>query len=232
MSLIKVNHVSKIYQGGEGSVHALKNINLQISQGQFLALLGPSGSGKSTLLSILGALNPPTEGKVLIDDIDIYELNEERRADFRHEYIGFVFQQYQLIPYLTALENVMLPLAITKYSDQAQREMAQKVLKKVGLGKKSMRLPNQLSGGEQNRVAIARAIVNDPVILFADEPTGSLDTKTAKEILELFQSLNKEGQTIIMVTHNLENLAYVSHGVQIRDGIIEKDPQPVVGGTI
>ena len=124
----------------------------------------------------------------------------------------------------------MLPLAITKYSNKEQREMAQKVLEKVGLGNNSMRLPNQLSGGEQNRVAIARAIVNDPVLLFADEPTGSLDTKTAQEILELFQSLNRDGQTIIMVTHNLENLAYVSHSVQIRDGIIENNPAPVHGG--
>lgn len=232
MSLIKVVNVSKTYEGGEGAVHALRNINLEVKQGQFLALLGPSGSGKSTLLSILGALNPPTEGEVTIDDISVYGLDEERRSDFRHEYIGFVFQQYQLIPYLTALENVMLPLAITKYSDKEQREMAQRVLDKVGLGQKSMRLPNQLSGGEQNRVAIARAIVNEPVLLFADEPTGSLDSKTAKEILELFQSLNQDGQTIIMVTHNLENLAYVSHSVQIRDGIIEKNPEPVVGGAV
>lgn len=232
MSLIKVNNVTKTYLGGEGAVHALRNINLEVTQGQFLALLGPSGSGKSTLLSILGALNPPTEGKITIDDISVYGLDEERRADFRHEYIGFVFQQYQLIPYLTALENVMLPLAITKYSDKEQREMAQRVLDKVGLGQKSMRLPNQLSGGEQNRVAIARAIVNEPILLFADEPTGSLDTKTAKEILELFQSLNKDGQTIIMVTHNLENLAYVSHSVQIRDGIIDSTPKPVVGSAL
>lgn len=229
MSLIKVNNVSKTYQGGDGIVHALKNVNLEVKQGQFLALLGPSGSGKSTLLSILGALNPPTEGEVIIDDINIYSLSEERRADFRHEYIGFVFQQYQLIPYLTALENVMLPLAITKYSNKEQREMAQGVLEKVGLGEKAMRLPNQLSGGEQNRVAIARGIVNEPVILFADEPTGSLDTKTAKEILELFQSLNHGGQTVIMVTHNLENLSYVSHSVEIRDGIIGKKPEPVGG---
>lgn len=229
MSLIQVRNLSKTYQGGEGVVQALKNVNLEVEQGQFLALLGPSGSGKSTLLSVLGALNPPTEGEVIIDDIPIYELSEERRADFRHEYIGFVFQQYQLIPYLTALENIMLPLAISKYSKKEQRDMAQSVLEKVGLGKKGMRLPNQLSGGEQNRVAIARAIVNDPVILFADEPTGSLDSKTASEILELFQSLNGDGQTVIMVTHNLENLSYVTHSVEIRDGVISKKPEPVGG---
>lgn len=218
MSLITIENVSKTYVGGEGPVEVLRNINLEIEEGQFLALLGPSGSGKSTLLSILGALNPPTSGKVLIDGIPIYDLDSERRADFRHEYIGFVFQQYQLIPYLTALENVMLPLAISKRSDKEQREMAQRVLEKVGLGQKSLRLPNQLSGGEQNRVAIARAIVNEPAIIFADEPTGSLDSKTAEEILELFQALNKEGLTIIMVTHNIENLAWVSRSISIRDG--------------
>lgn len=218
MSLIKIKNVSKIYFGGEGSVEVLNNINLEIEKGQFLALLGPSGSGKSTLLSILGALNPPTSGQVIIDEISIYELDHERRADFRHEYIGFVFQQYQLIPYLTALENVMLPLAISKRSDKEQREMAQTVLEKVGLGEKTSRLPNQLSGGEQNRVAIARAIVNEPEIIFADEPTGSLDSKTANEILDLFKALNKEGLTIIMVTHNEENLAWVSRSISIRDG--------------
>lgn len=218
MSLIKIENVSKTYFGGEGPVEVLKNISLEIEKGEFLALLGPSGSGKSTLLSILGALNPPTSGQVIIDEILIYELDQERRADFRHEYIGFVFQQYQLIPYLTALENVMLPLAISKHSDQEQREMAQKVLEKVGLGEKSSRLPNQLSGGEQNRVAIARAIVNEPEIIFADEPTGSLDSKTANEILDLFKALNKEGLTIIMVTHNEENLAWVSRSISIRDG--------------
>lgn len=218
MSLIKIENVSKTYVGGEGSVEVLKTINLEIDEGQFLALLGPSGSGKSTLLSILGALNPPTSGQVLIDEISIYDLDGERRADFRHEYIGFVFQQYQLIPYLTALENVMLPLAISKRSDKEQREMAQTVLEKVGLGQKSSRLPNQLSGGEQNRVAIARAIVNEPAIIFADEPTGSLDSKTAHEILDLFQALNRDGLTIIMVTHNVENLAWVSRSISIRDG--------------
>lgn len=218
MSLILIENVSKTYVGGEGPVEVLNNINLEIEEGQFLALLGPSGSGKSTLLSILGALNPPTSGQVLIDGISIYDLDSERRADFRHEYIGFVFQQYQLIPYLTALENVMLPLAISKRSDKEQREMAQNVLEKVGLGQKSSRLPNQLSGGEQNRVAIARAIVNEPAIIFADEPTGSLDSKTAQEILDLFQALNKDGLTIIMVTHNVENLAWVSRSISIRDG--------------
>jgi len=220
MSLIKVCEVTKTYKSGDGVVVALKNVNLEISEGEFLALMGPSGSGKSTLLSTLGGLNPPTTGKLIIDDIDVYALAPELLADFRHEYVGFVFQQYQLIPYLTALENVMLPLAITSRSGREQREMAQAVLVKVGLGTKSQRLPNQLSGGEQNRVAIARAIVNEPAIIFADEPTGSLDSKTAMELLELFRALNQSGLTIIMVTHNKENLAWVSRAVYIRDGVL------------
>ncbi|HWQ41460.1 MAG TPA: ABC transporter ATP-binding protein [Desulfosporosinus sp.] len=225
MSLIKVCEVTKTYRGGDGVVEALKTINLEIAEGEFLALMGPSGSGKSTLLSVLGGLNPPTSGKLMIDDIDVYALAPERLADFRHEYVGFVFQQYQLIPYLTALENVMLPLAITSRPGKDQREMAHTVLEKVGLGTKSLRLPNQLSGGEQNRVAIARAIINQPAIIFADEPTGSLDSKTATELLELFQVLNQDGLTIIMVTHNKENLAWVSRAVYIRDGILVPTPQ-------
>ncbi|HWJ02667.1 MAG TPA: ABC transporter ATP-binding protein [Verrucomicrobiae bacterium] len=222
MSLIEIKDVHKIYRGGEGEVHALKGVTLDIEEGEFLAMMGPSGSGKSTLLSVMGALNPPTKGSMIIDGIDVYGLDSERRADFRHEYIGFVFQQFQLIPYLTALENVMLPLAISSHTDKVQREMAQNVLDKVGLGEKSGRLPNQLSGGEQNRVAIARAIVNQPPIVFADEPTGSLDTKTGREILELFQALNKDGLTIIMVTHNTENLDWVQRAAFIRDGHLEK----------
>ena len=225
MSLIRVCEVSKTYKGGDGVVEALKNINLEIAEGEFLALMGPSGSGKSTLLSILGGLNPPTSGKLIIDDIDVYTLEPERLADFRHEYVGFVFQQYQLIPYLTAVENVMLPLAISSRPGKEQREMAQAVLDKVGLTSKSLRLPSQLSGGEQNRVAIARAIVNQPAIIFADEPTGSLDSKTAVELLELFQALNRDGLTIIMVTHNKENLAWVSRAVYIRDGVLASIPQ-------
>ena len=225
MSLIKICEVTKTYKGGDGVVEALKNVNLEIAEGEFLALMGPSGSGKSTLLSIIGGLNPPTSGKLIIDDIDVYALEPERLADFRHEYVGFVFQQYQLIPYLTALENVMLPLAITSRPGREQREMAQTVLDKVGLDNKSHRLPNQLSGGEQNRVAIARAIVNQPTIIFADEPTGSLDSKTAMELLELFQALNRDGLTIIMVTHNKENLEWVSRSVYIRDGVLAPTPK-------
>lgn len=227
MSLIKVTNVNKILRTGTTHIEVLKDMNLEVTAGEFLALMGPSGSGKSTLLSILGGLNPPTDGTVLVDDIDVYGLNQELRTDFRREYIGFVFQQYHLIPYLTALENVMLPLAIMRLPTKEKREMARDVLTKVGLGEKCGRLPNQLSGGEQNRVAIARAIVNEPALIFADEPTGSLDSKTAIDLMKLFQTLNQSNLTIIMVTHNKENLDWVSRVLNIRDGRLSDIP---IGG--
>lgn len=223
MSLITVEDVSKIYNGGEGEVTALGGVSFTVTEGEFVALMGPSGSGKSTLLTMLGAMNPPTSGRIVIDDIDVYSLSSERRADFRSEYLGFVFQQFQLVPYLTAMENIMLPLAITSKSNKEQVEMAKAVLDKVGLGSKGNRLPNQLSGGEQERVAIARAIVNEPPILFADEPTGALDTKNSEEIMNLFKQLNKDGQTIIMVTHNPEFMSYVDRGIFIRDGKLDNN---------
>lgn len=219
-NIIEVKNVTKVYDSGEGNVTALDGIDMFVGEGEFLGLMGPSGSGKSTLLTILGAINAPSSGNVFIDEIDIYGLSSERLADFRSEYLGFVFQQFQLIPYLTAIENVMLPLAITGRPHGEQEEMAVKVLNKVGLSNKEKRLPNQLSGGEQERVAIARAIVNEPPILFADEPTGALDTKTGDEIMDLFKKLNSEGQTIIMVTHNPENVNHVSRVINIRDGLI------------
>lgn len=221
MSLIEVKDVKKIYNGGEGEVVALGGVNFEVEEGEFVSLMGPSGSGKSTLLTILGAMNPPTSGCVFIDGIDVYSLLPEKRADFRSEYLGFVFQQFQLVPYLTAIENVMLPLAITGRSNKEQVQMARNVLAKVGLAGKTNRLPNQLSGGEQERVAIARAIVNEPPILFADEPTGALDSKNSEEIMNLFKNLNSEGQTIIMVTHNPEFLTHVKRSIFIRDGVLD-----------
>jgi len=182
--------------------------------------MGPSGSGKSTLLTILGGLNHPTIGEVVVDDIAIYQLPIEKLADFRREYLGFIFQSFQLIPYLTVIENVMLPLSITDRSNREQVGMAEGILKRIGLKGKEKRLPDQLSGGEQERVAIARALVNAPPILLADEPTGNLDTKTGQEIMELFKSLNQEGQTIIMVTHNPENASFSSRKIHLRDGKI------------
>lgn len=220
MSFVVVNNIGKVYQsnGVDSAVCVLDDINLEIKEGEFVSLMGPSGSGKSTLLTIMGAMNHPSVGQVLVDDIDVYGLSEERRADFRREYLGFVFQQHHLMPYLNVVENVMLPLVTSKASSKEKRIRALAVLQRVGLANKSERLPNQLSGGEQGRLAIARALVNEPPLILADEPTGTLDTRTGVEIMEVLQQLNAQGQTIFMVTHNPENAALADRIVNIRDG--------------
>ncbi len=220
MSFVVVNNIGKVYQsnGIDSAVRVLGGINLEIKEGEFVSLMGPSGSGKSTLLTIIGAMNHPSDGRVLVDDIDVYGLSEERRADFRREYLGFVFQQHHLMPYLNTLENVMLPLVTSKISGKEKRIRALAVLQRVGLASKAERLPNQLSGGEQGRLAIARALVNEPPLILADEPTGTLDSKTGVEIMEVFQQLNAQGQTIFMVTHNPENAALAHRIVNIKDG--------------
>ncbi|MBN1409198.1 MAG: ABC transporter ATP-binding protein [Spirochaetales bacterium] len=216
--MIRFNNVSRYYSVGEETVKALDGVTFKIDKGDFISISGPSGSGKSTLLSILGILNTPSRGEVIIDDINVYELPPEERADFRSDYIGFIFQAFQLIPYLTALENVMLPLAISPITRKAQEKMAKDVLKQVGLATKFNKLPNQLSGGEIQRVAIARAIVNEPDILLADELTGNLDSKNAEEVMKLIVHLNELGKTIVMVTHE-ENIAgYARRNLQLFDG--------------
>ena len=219
--MIQLDAVTKTYATDGLPVEVLRGIDLAVDEGEFVALMGPSGSGKSTLLSILGGMNPPTTGDVVTDGIRPYDLPLERQADFRHEYVGFVFQQYQLLPYLTAIENVMLPLAIARYSRKEKREMAQEALQAVGLSGMEQRLPYQLSGGEKGRVAIARGLVNQPPVLLADEPTGNLDTATGKRIMELLRELNRGGQTIVMVTHDSEAASYAQRIVHIRDGLIE-----------
>ena len=216
--LIEIQNIGKDYQDGEATVQAIKQMDFYIDDGEFVAIMGQSGSGKSTMLSILGGLNHPTRGRILLDALDIYKLSSEQRADLRSEYIGVIFQSFQLIPYLTVLENVKLPMAITGKKAREQDRMARDVLARVGLANKADRLPDQLSGGEQERVAIARAIVNKPPILLADEPTGNLDSKTAAEIMELLKELNREGQTIIMVTHNPEACRHTSRTIQVKDG--------------
>ena len=216
--LIEIRGVGKDYQDGESKVQAIKQMDFYIDDGEFVAIMGQSGSGKSTLLSILGGLNHPSRGRALLDTLDIYELSSEQRADLRSEYIGVIFQSFQLISYLTVLENVKLPLAITGKKAKLQDKMARDVLARVGLASKANRLPDQLSGGEQERVAIARAIVNKPPILLADEPTGSLDSKTADEILALLKELNEEGQTIIMVTHNPDACKDTTRTIHVKDG--------------
>lgn len=218
MSLIEIKKLSKAYKSGEESVMALNDVNLNIEQGEFVSVMGPSGSGKSTLLTILGGLNHPTGGTVVVDEIPIYKLPMERLADYRREYLGFIFQSFNLISYLTVIENVMLPLAITEITNRDQLKMAEEMLEETGLKGKENRFPDQLSGGEQERVAIARALVNSPPILLADEPTGNLDSKTGKEIMALFKTLHEKKQTIVMVTHNLENTEFSTRTILLKDG--------------
>lgn len=221
--MISLKEIEKVYQSMGEEVQALRSVSLEIGKGESVSVMGHSGSGKSTLLSIIGALNPPTSGTIEIDGIDLYQLSQELRADFRREYLGFVFQQFQLIPYLTAHENIMLPLTTTGRPSKEKRQMAADALERVGLAKKMNRLPSQLSGGEQERVAIARAIVNEPPLILADEPTGSLDTKTGDEIMELFQQLNREGLTVLMVTHNPDNTKYLGRTIMMKDGCLLTD---------
>ena len=218
MSFISAEKISKTYTAGHEQVHALAQLTLSIEQGEFAAIIGPSGSGKSTLLSTLGGLQHPTGGRLTVDEIDVYSLGSEKRADFRKEYIGFVFQSFQLIPYLTVLENVQLPLATTSLRRSEQKTMALNILEKVGLEAKANRLSDELSGGEQQRAAVARALINQPPIILADEPTGNLDTTTGEEVMKLLQALHNEGHTVVIVTHNPENLRFVTRCIKVQDG--------------
>lgn len=222
-NLIQLTHVKKFYGTGTERLPAINDISFEVSEGEFIAIMGPSGSGKSTLLSLLGGLSHPTEGRIIVDEIDVYSLPVERLADFRREYLGFVFQSFQLIPYLTIIENVMLPLAVSSLSRAGKMRMAREIIAKVGLGSKELRLPDELSGGEQQRVAIARALVNESPIILADEPTGNLDSTTSNEIMQLLQELNSEGHTCIMVTHNPENVKYVHRVLRLKDGRLDHE---------
>jgi len=220
MSYIKASSLAKHYGNNGIVVQAVREMSFEISRGEFAVIMGQSGSGKSTLLSLMGALNTPTSGTYSVDGIDVYSLRSDQRADFRREFLGFVFQSFHLIPYLTVLENVMLPLTTLKTKVQMKRQMASNALERVGLENKSNRLPSEISGGEQERVAIARAIVNEPPILLADEPTGNLDTRTSEGIMDRFQSLNSDGMTIVMVTHNRECANYARRVLQLSDGLL------------
>ncbi len=220
MALIEIKNVTKHYSSGDEVVEALRGIDITIEAGKFITIMGQSGSGKSTLLSVLGGMSHPTAGEVEMAGVKLYQLPGEKLADFRAQNLGFVFQSFHLIHYLTAIENVMLPLAIVKMSTPAKRTAAGQALERVGLGGKLDRLPNQLSGGEQERVAIARAIVNNPHILLADEPTGNLDSKTSKEVMTLFRELNDAGQTVVMVTHNPDNGQYADRTITLKDGMV------------
>jgi len=218
MSLITITNLKKQYSSGDDVVEALRGVDISIEAGEFITIMGQSGSGKSTLLSVLGGMNHPTSGEVEMAGVRLYELPGEKLADFRAQNLGFVFQSFHLIPYLTAIENVMLPLAIVKMATKDKRNAAAHALQRVGLGNKLERLPNQLSGGEQERVAIARAMVNNPHILLADEPTGNLDSATSDEVMALFRELNDAGQTVVMVTHNPDNGRYADRTIHLKDG--------------
>jgi len=217
--VIKVENLYKYYPMGKEKYPALKNINLSINKGEFVAIIGPSGSGKSTLLNIIGGLDRPSEGKVYVDGQDIFKLNDARISKYRNEKIGFVFQFFYLEPTYTVLENVMLPLIFSKSNSRELK--AKEAIEKVGLTHKIGNKGNELSGGERQRVAIARAIVNNPSLLLCDEPTGNLDSKTGISIMNLLKALNKEGKTIVLVTHNLEYLSFVDRVIKIKDGELE-----------
>ena len=216
--MIDVSDVTKSYTIGGNQVNALNDVCLEISEGDFMAVTGPSGSGKSTLLYTLGGLLTPNTGRVLVNESDIYSLNQRMRAKFRRDNVGFIFQTFELLPYLTALENVMLPLSIDGVSDWEQEDRAYDSLEKVGLDERADHKPTELSGGEQQRVAVARGLVNDPKILLADEPTGNLDQKTGDGIMGLLSDLNDEGQTIVFVTHDQSRTVIANKVIGMIDG--------------
>jgi len=224
--MIVMNDVTKIYEMGSVQVFALDGVNLEVEDSDFLAVMGPSGSGKSTLLYTIGTLLTPSKGDVTIDGKSIYKMNPLQRAKFRREVIGFIFQTFELIPYLTALENVMLPLYLSGVATTKHEDIAKEALRKVGLALRALHKPTELSGGEQQRVSIARGIVNNPRILLADEPTGNLDQKTGNEIIQLLHKLNdKDGLTIIMVTHDPDKARLSDKVLQMIDGRVVKDEE-------
>ena len=217
--IIRLKNVSKHYYLGE-TIKAVDEINITINKGEFIAIVGPSGSGKSTMMNLIGALDLATKGEIYLDGINIEKLSESELALLRSKKIGFIFQTFNLIPTLTALENVMLPMIFRGISLRYRKEKARELLDKIGLGQRLDHLPNELSGGERQRVAIARALVNDPDVILADEPTGNLDTKRGKEIIEMFKNLSKENKTIILVTHDQELAKYANKIYKLKDGRI------------
>ncbi len=223
-SVISIQDVWKKYDMGQAEpLVVLKEINLEIKQNEFVAITGPSGSGKSTMVNIIGALDKPSWGKVMLKDKNIAEMSESALAFLRGKTIGFIFQQFHLLPTLNALENVMLPMEMTDINEKQAREKAESLLISLGLGERMHHKPNQLSGGQQQRVAIARALANDPEVILADEPTGNLDSKTGKFVIDFLIKLHEQGKTVILITHDLELVQYAKRIVYIKDGKVEKD---------
>ena len=221
--LIDLRNINKTYRNGDQELKVLKNINLTVEEGEFVAIMGPSGSGKSTLMNIIGMLDRPSTGEYFLGNEDVANLGDKKLAKVRNNQVGFVFQQFFLLSKLNALQNVELPLIYAGASQGSRKNLAKQYLEKVDLGTRMTHLPSELSGGQKQRVAIARALVNNPSIILADEPTGALDTKTGEQIMELLTELNAEGKTIIMVTHEPEIAAYAKRQIVIRDGVISSD---------
>lgn len=227
-SIIHLEGIRKSYFMGKQELQVLKGINLDINKNEYVALMGPSGSGKSTLMNILGCLDSPTAGQYVLNGQDVSKMADDNLADVRNKEIGFVFQQFNLLPRLTALENVALPLVYAGVGRKERTEMAMDVIKKVGLEDRSHHKPNELSGGQCQRVAIARALVNNPSLILADEPTGNLDTKTSIEIMQIFGQIQAAGNTVVLVTHEEDIANHARRIVRLRDGLIESDKKRVV----
>ena len=223
MAVVRTQQVKKVYEMGDFSLQALKGVDLEVEQGEYLSIMGPSGSGKSTLLNMIGGLDKPTEGKVYIDDVDVAQLDAYELAWLRCRKIGYIFQSFNLIPVMTALENVTLPMVFAGLTSDEARDKGVDLLTKVGLGERISHKPSELSGGQQQRVAVARAFANDPAIILADEPTGNLDLTTGTEIIELLRQMNKEsGVTVISATHDHKMLSVSDRVIWVRDGLVDR----------